>query len=130
MTKTVITFGTFDVLHIGHLSILERASELGDRLLVGVSTDELNILKKGRSPIYPQEQRLALVGALRCVDATFLEHSLEQKAEYIRQHAADVLVMGDDWRGKFDVFRDICEVVYLTRTPAISTTATIEMIRR
>lgn len=130
MTKTVITFGTFDVLHIGHLSILERASKLGDRLLVGVSTDELNILKKGRSPIYPQEQRLALVGALRCVDATFLEYSLELKAEYIRQHAANVLVMGDDWRGKFDVFSDICEVVYLTRTPAISTTATIEMIRR
>lgn len=130
MTKTVITFGTFDVLHIGHLSILERASKLGDRLLVGVSTDELNVLKKGRAPIYPQEQRLALVGALRCVDATFLEYSLEQKADYIRQHAADVLVMGDDWRGKFDVFSDICEVVYLTRTPAISTTATIEMIRR
>lgn len=130
MTKTVITFGTFDVLHIGHLSILERASKLGDRLLVGVSTDELNILKKGRSPIYPQEQRLALVSALRCVDATFLEYSLELKAEYIRQYAANVLVMGDDWRGKLDVFSDICEVVYLTRTPAISTTATIEMIRR
>jgi cytidyltransferase-related domain len=130
MTKTVITFGTFDVLHIGHLSILERASQLGDRLLVGVSTDELNVLKKGRSPIYPQEQRLALVGALRCVDATFLEYSLEQKSRYIRQHAADVLVMGDDWRGKFDAFSEICEVVYLARTPAISTTATIEMIRR
>lgn len=130
MTRTVITFGTFDVLHIGHLSILERASRLGDRLLVGVSTDELNVLKKGRSPIYPQDQRLALVSALRCVDATFLEYSLELKAEYIREHAADVLVMGDDWRGKFDVFSGICEVVYLARTPAISTTATIEMIRR
>lgn len=125
----VITFGTFDVLHVGHLSILERAAALGDHLIVGVSTDALNMSKKGRAPVYSEGQRVALVGALRCVDGVFLEHSLEAKADYLRQHRADVLVMGDDWRGRFDVFGDICRVVYLPRTPAISTTAVIEKIK-
>jgi glycerol-3-phosphate cytidylyltransferase len=128
--KRVITFGTFDVLHVGHLSILKRAAELGDHLTVGISTDALNIGKKGRSPVYPEAQRLALVAALRCVDATFLEHSLEAKRDYIIEHGAEVLVMGDDWSGRFDDLLDLCEVVYLPRTPAISTTVVIEMIRR
>lgn len=127
---TVITFGTFDVLHVGHLNILQRGRQLGDRLVVGVSTDALNISKKGRAPIYPEQQRLALVGALRCVDEVFLEHSLEEKASYLKQHRADILVMGDDWTGKFDWLKPDYDVVYLARTPAISTTAVIEMIRR
>jgi len=126
---TVITFGTFDVFHVGHLRILERAAALGDRLVVGVSTDALNLSKKGRAPVYPEDQRVALVAALRCVDDVFLEHSLEAKADYVRQFGADVLVMGDDWEGRFDWLRPLCRVVYLPRTPAISTTAVIEKIR-
>ncbi|QZY30142.1 adenylyltransferase/cytidyltransferase family protein [Nocardioides coralli] len=128
MSRTVITFGTFDVFHVGHLRVIERAAALGDRLVVGVSADALNLRKKGREPVFSEAERLAIVGALRAVDEVFVEESLEQKRDYILQHAADVLVMGDDWAGKFDELEDICEVVYLSRTPAISTTALIEKI--
>ncbi len=129
--KRGITFGTFDVFHYGHLRILERARELCDRLAVGVSSDELSAAKKGRPPCYPFEERARIVGALRCVDEVFKEESLERKADYIREFGADVLVMGDDWAGKFDWVVPLtgCEVVYLPRTPAISTTAIIERIR-
>jgi choline-phosphate cytidylyltransferase len=127
--KRIITFGTFDVFHIGHLSILERAAALGDRLIVGVSTDLLNAAKKGRSPVYTQDERIAIVKALRCVNEAFFEESLEEKEAYIRNAAADVLVMGDDWNGRFDHLRTCCEVVYLPRTPSVSTTAVIERIR-
>jgi glycerol-3-phosphate cytidylyltransferase len=129
MRKTVITFGTFDVFHVGHLRILERAARHGDRLIVGVSTDQLNFDKKGRAPVYDQSQRIEIIGALRCVSEVFFEESLELKRHYIEFHQADILVMGDDWLGKFDEFSDICEVVYLERTPAISTTQVIEQIR-
>lgn len=132
MTATagrVVTFGTFDVFHIGHLRLLERARELGDSLAVGVSTDALNHRKKGVYPVFPQEQRLRIVQALRIVDRAFYEESLEQKRDYILAERAQILVMGDDWRGKFDEFADICKVIYLPRTPAISTTAVIEKIR-
>ncbi|MEQ9463123.1 MAG: adenylyltransferase/cytidyltransferase family protein [Haliea sp.] len=127
--RRIITFGTFDVFHVGHLRILERARVLGDQLVVGVSTDSLNESKKGRPPVYPQEERAAIVAALRCVDEVFFEESLELKAEYIRLFDVDVLVMGDDWQGRFDKFSSLCEVVYLPRTPAISTTEVIEKIR-
>ncbi len=126
--RTVITFGTFDVFHVGHLRVIERAAALGDRLVVGVSADELNLRKKGREPVFSEGERLAIVAALKPVDEVFIEESLELKRKYIETYAADVLVMGDDWSGKFDEFRDICEVVYLSRTPAISTTALIEKI--
>ncbi|MCG8277390.1 adenylyltransferase/cytidyltransferase family protein [Stenotrophomonas sp. NLF4-10] len=126
---TVLTFGTFDVFHVGHLRILERAAALGDRLIVGVSSDALNIAKKGRAPVFSQEERLCLVRALRCVDEVFVEEALELKRDYLRQCRADILAMGDDWRGRFDEFGDICRVVYFERTPAISTTAVIEKIR-
>jgi glycerol-3-phosphate cytidylyltransferase len=125
----VITFGTFDVFHVGHLRILERARALGDCLIVGISTDELNIRKKGRAPVFTQGERVDIVSALRCVDEVFLEESLELKRDYLRQYRASILAMGDDWAGKFDEFRDICEVVYFDRTPAVSTTAVIEKIR-
>lgn len=125
-----MTFGTFDVFHVGHLSILERARLLGDHLVVGISSDALNVSKKGREPVFSESERVAIVSSLRCVDRTFIEHSLELKREYIEHYAAHVLVMGDDWAGRFDEYADICEVVYLPRTPAISTTATIERIRR
>ena len=113
--RTVITFGTFDVFHVGHIRVLQRAAALGDRLVVGVSADALNLAKKGRAPVYSQ-------------DEVFVEESLEQKRDYIIEHGADVLVMGDDWAGKFDWVSDVCEVVYLPRTPSVSTTGIIEHI--
>jgi glycerol-3-phosphate cytidylyltransferase len=125
---TVITFGTFDVFHVGHLRVIERAAALGDRLVVGVSADALNQRKKGRAPVFSQEERMEIVAALRAVDAVFVEESLEQKRDYILEQGADVLVMGDDWAGRFDDLSDVCEVHYLPRTPAISTTALIEKI--
>lgn len=128
MSRTVLTFGTFDVFHVGHLRVIQRAAELGDRLVVGVSADALNVAKKGREPVFSEGERMAIVAALKPVDAVFLEESLELKRDYLVQHGADVLVMGDDWQGRFDEFEDICEVVYLPRTPAISTTALIEKI--
>lgn len=118
--RRVITFGTFDLFHIGHLNILQRAAALGEWLTVGVSSDELNFAKKQILPVYPLQHRLDIVRAIRCVDEAFVEESLELKREYILQHHADVLVMGDDWAGRFDEFRDVCEVVYLPRTPVIS----------
>lgn len=129
MSKTVITFGTFDVFHLGHLRLLERARAIGTRLVVGVSSDELNLRKKGRLPVFPEAERVQLIFALKCVDQVFVEESLEQKGQYILAHEADILVMGDDWAGRFDEFSAICEVVYLERTPSVSTTAVIEKIR-
>lgn len=126
--RTVITFGTFDVLHVGHIRVLQRAAELGDRLVVGVSADALNIAKKGRAPVFSQAERLEIVGSLKVVDEVFVEESLEKKRDYIVEHGADVLVMGDDWSGKFDWVSDVCEVVYLPRTPSVSTTGLIEHI--
>lgn len=128
MARTVITFGTFDVFHVGHLRIIERAATYGDRLVVGVSADALNKVKKDREPVFSERERMAIVGALEAVDEVFLEESLELKRHYIEQFGADVLVMGDDWAGRFDEMKDLCEVVYLPRTPAISTTALIEKI--
>jgi choline-phosphate cytidylyltransferase len=128
MTRTVMTFGTFDVFHVGHLRVIQRAAEFGDRLVVGVSADALNVSKKGRAPVFSEAERLEIVAALKPVDAVFIEESLELKRAYLTEHQADVLVMGDDWAGRFDEFKDICEVHYLARTPAISTTALIEKI--
>lgn len=127
--RRIITFGTFDVLHVGHIRILNRARSHGDHLTVGLSSDELNLNKKGRCPVYPYQSRLELLTSLRFVDNVFKEESLELKREYILQHKADVLVMGNDWEGKFDEFKDICDVVYLPRTPSISTTEIIEIIK-
>lgn len=127
--RTVITFGTFDVFHVGHLRLLEKAKELGGKLIVGVSSDDLNFHKKARMPVYSQIERLEIVSALRCVDEVFIEESLEKKAEYLKDYKADVLVMGDDWEGKFDKYSEICEVIYLPRTPSISTTDVIEKIQ-
>jgi glycerol-3-phosphate cytidylyltransferase len=126
--RTVITFGTFDVFHVGHVRVLKRAAELGDRLVVGVSADALNVAKKGRPPVFSQDERLEIVSSLRVVDEVFLEESLELKRDYIVEHGADILVMGDDWAGKFDWVSDVCKVVYLPRTPSVSTTGLIEHI--
>jgi glycerol-3-phosphate cytidylyltransferase len=108
--------------------VLTRSAALGDRLVVGVSSDALNFSKKGRNPVFSQDERLEIVASLKVVDDVFVEESLEQKREYVLAHGADILVMGDDWAGKFDYLNDICKVVYLPRTPSVSTTAIIEHI--
>ena len=125
----IITSGTYDIFHVGHLRLLQRARALGDHLTVGVSTDELNLAKKGRRPVYPFDERCEILSNLAVVDGVFAEESLEAKRDYILEHRADVLVMGDDWEGRFDELSDVCKVKYLTRTPAVSTTAVIEKIR-
>jgi glycerol-3-phosphate cytidylyltransferase len=119
--RTVLTYGTFDLFHIGHLRILERARALGDRLVVGVSTDEFNATK-GKTCVIPFAHRRDIVAALRCVDVAFPEDNWEQKVADIARFKADVFTMGDDWEGRFDFLRDHCEVVYLSRTRDISTT--------
>lgn len=125
----VITFGTYDIFHVGHVNIIERAKLHGDHLIVGVSSDKLNISKKGRPPIYCEDDRQHIIRSMRCVDEVFLEESLELKADYIKYYNADILVMGDDWQGKFDHLKDICQVIYLPRTPSVSTTEIIEVVK-
>lgn len=117
--KTVITYGTFDLFHVGHVRLLKRARELGDRLIVGVSTDTFNALK-GKRTIIPFEQRAEIVQSIRYVDAVIPEESWQQKVEDIQKYGVDVLVMGDDWKGKFDDLQKYCQVVYLPRTRDIS----------
>src|SRR5690606_24320090 len=119
MTRTVITYGTFDVVHIGHINLLRRARELGDRLVVGLSTDEFNS-KKHKSALLNYANRKAVLEAIRYVDLVIPEASWEQKIEDVKTHGVAVFVMGDDWTGKFDFLRDACEVVYLPRTAEIS----------
>ncbi|MCL4124042.1 UNVERIFIED_CONTAM: hypothetical protein GTU68_066254 [Idotea baltica] len=129
MLKRVVTFGTFDVFHIGHINILERCASLGDTLVVGISSDKLNFNKKQRYPIYSEQDRVKIVQSLSFVDEVFIEHSLEKKREYIEFFKANILAMGDDWRGKFDEYGDICEVIYFPRTPSISTSEIIEIAK-
>lgn len=129
MNKRVITFGTFDVFHVGHVNILERAKQEGGYLIVGVSSDALNMSKKNRYPIYSQADRIKILESLKFVDEVFVEESLELKAQYIQDYEADILVMGDDWAGKFDGMMEYCDVKYLERTPSISTTEIIEVVK-
>ncbi len=125
MPTVVITFGTFDILHPGHINILQRARKLGDSLVVGVSTDELNSKKGKNDAFYNETIRENMVEALECTDIVFKEESLEKKAAYVHKFNADILVMGEDWQGKFDWVGEHtgCKVVYLPRTDGISTTA-------
>jgi glycerol-3-phosphate cytidylyltransferase len=125
----VITFGTFDLLHIGHINILERASKLGDKLIVGISTDKFTFSKKNKYPVYYENDRKKILESLSFVDEVFFEESFEKKREYIQNHNADIFVMGNDWEGRFDEFNDICKVVYLDRTPGISTTDVVNNIK-
>ncbi len=127
-----ITFGTFDVFHFGHLRILERSRALCDRLVVGVSSDEFYRSKKKSHPlVYPWEHRARIVGALRCVDEVFKEECEEKKADYIREHHANLFIIGDDYAGKFDWLKEACgiEIAYLPRTPDVSTTELITKIK-
>jgi glycerol-3-phosphate cytidylyltransferase len=119
--KKVITYGTFDLFHLGHLRILERAKSLGDYLIVAVSSDEFNEIK-GKKCVYPFEHRKQIVEAIKYVDEVISEDVWEQKVDDIRKHNVDIMVMGADWKEKFDGLKDLCEVVYLERTPEISST--------
>ncbi|BAC14864.1 glycerol-3-phosphate cytidylyltransferase [Oceanobacillus iheyensis HTE831] len=117
---TVLTYGTFDMLHIGHINILKRAKSLGDYLIVGISTDEFNTLKSKKS-YYSYPDRKRIVEAIRYVDKVIPESTWEQKLEDIKKYNVDYFVMGSDWEGKFDYLNSYCEVIYLSRTEGIST---------
>ena len=120
--KKVITYGTYDLLHYGHINLFKRAKELGDYLVVAVSTDEFNAIK-GKKCYFPYEKRKLMVEAIRYVDEVIPETDWEQKVSDCKKHNIDVFVMGDDWTGKFDFLKEQgVEVVYLPRTPDVSTT--------
>lgn len=129
MSKTVITYGTFDMFHIGHLKLLRRLSELGDKVIVAVSTDEFNELK-GKKTLIPYDQRAAIVEAIDCVDLVIPEASWEQKSSDVQEYGVDVFAIGEDWKGKFDFLKEYCEVVYLERTKNISTTELKRSLKR
>ncbi|AZV45294.1 glycerol-3-phosphate cytidylyltransferase [Peribacillus asahii] len=118
--KKVITYGTFDLLHWGHINLLKRARELGDYLIVAISTDEFNALKDKKA-YHSFENRKMILESIRYVDKVIPENNWEQKKEDIIREGIDIFVMGDDWKGKFDELSEVCEVVYLPRTIGIST---------
>ena len=120
--KRVITYGTYDLLHYGHINLLTRARALGDYLIVALSTDEFNWNSKQKKCYFSYEKRKQMLEAIRCVDLVIPEENWEQKITDVQLYKADIFVMGDDWKGKFDFLKDYCEVVYLPRTPEISTT--------
>lgn len=119
--RTVITYGTFDTLHYGHIRLLRRAAELGDRLIVGLSTDEFNFLK-GKKSLFTYEDRKKDIEALRFVDLVIPEGNWEQKIKDVQKYSVDIFTIGSDWEGEFDFLNDFCKVVYLERTPSISST--------
>lgn len=120
--KRIITYGTFDLLHYGHINLLRRAKQQGDYLIVALSTDEFNWNSKQKKCYFEYERRKALLEAIRFVDLVIPENNWEQKTEDIKLYNVDTFVIGDDWKGKFDFLKEHCEVVYLPRTPEISTT--------
>lgn len=126
--KRVITYGTYDVLHYGHINLLKRAKALGDYLIVCLSSDEFNAIKNKKS-YYTYEQRKKILEACRYVDLVIPEYDWEQKISDVQKYQADIFVMGDDWEGKFDFLKDYCEVVYLSRTPDVSSTKTKEYLK-
>ena len=126
--KRVITYGTFDVLHYGHINLLRRAKQLGDYLIVGLSSDNFNKIKN-KSSFYTFEQRKMILESCRYVDLVIPENCWEQKILDVKMYMVDVFVMGDDWKGKFDFLKEYCEVVYLPRTPEISTTQIKESLK-
>jgi glycerol-3-phosphate cytidylyltransferase len=119
--KNVLTYGTFDLLHYGHIEILRRAKEFGNRLVVGLSTDAFNGVK-GKKCVFDFEKRKTLLQSIKYVDEIIPENNWEQKLQDVKDYKIDVFVMGDDWTGKFDFLKPYCEVIYLPRTKEISTT--------
>ena len=120
--KRIITYGTYDLLHYGHINLLRRAKQYGDYLIVALSTDEFNWNEKRKKCYFSYEQRKLLLESVRYVDLVIPEENWEQKRSDVKEYHIDTFVMGDDWAGKFDFLKDLCEVVYLPRTPEISTT--------
>lgn len=120
--KKIITYGTFDLLHYGHINLLRRAKALGDYLIVALSTDEFNWNSKQKKCYFAYEQRKQLLESIRYVDLVIPETCWEQKVSDVQEFKVDTFVIGDDWKGEFDFLKDYCEVVYLSRTPEISTT--------
>lgn len=119
--KRVLTYGTFDLLHYGHINLLRRAKQLGDYLIVGLSTDNFNSIK-GKESYFSYQDRKTLLESIRYVDLVIPEENWEQKVKDVINYKVDIFVMGDDWAGKFDFLKKYCEVIYLPRTPEISTT--------
>ena len=120
--KRVLTYGTFDLLHYGHINLLRRAKANGDYLIVALSTDEFNLKSKNKKCYFPYEQRKMLLESIRYVDLVIPENNWEQKESDVKEYHINTFVMGDDWVGKFDFLENLCEVVYLPRTEEISTT--------
>ena len=118
---TVITYGSFDMFHVGHLKLLQRLKILGDKVIVAVSTDEFNEIK-GKTTLIPYDQRAEIVANIKCVDKVIPEKSWEQKIEDVMKYNVDIFAIGNDWEGMFDFLKDYCEVVYLERTKEVSTT--------
>lgn len=127
--KKVITYGTFDLLHYGHINLFRRARELGDYLIVAISSDMFNE-SKGKKSFFNLEQRMEMVKAIRYVDEIIVEDNWEQKERDIKEKDISILVMGDDWSGKFDYLKDMCQVVYLPRTPEVSTTLIRQKLKK
>lgn len=121
MEKTSITYGTFDLSHIGHIKLFQRIKEFSSKLIVAVSTDEFNLIK-GKKSIIPFENRYDIIKNLRCVDLVIPEESWDQKINDIIEYKVDNFVMGSDWEGKFDFLKKYCDVIYLPRTEGVSTT--------
>lgn len=127
--RTVLTYGTFDLLHIGHINLLKRARDLGDQLIVALSTDEFNLRAKDKTCATRYEDRKVILESLRFVDRVIPEECWEQKTKDVLEHQVDVFTIGDDWAGKFDFLKEHCEVIYLSRTANISTTDVKKMIQ-
>lgn len=125
---TVLTYGTFDLFHIGHLNMINRLAALGDRLVIAVSTDEFNT-GKGKSSVVSYEDRAKIVNSIKGVDLVIPETSWDQKVSDIKEHDVDIFAIGDDWTGKFDELKELCEVVYLSRTDGISSSEIKQMLR-
>lgn len=120
--KIVITYGTFDLLHVGHINLLKRAKALGDYLIVAISTDKFNAIKH-KQAFYLFEDRKKILESIKYVDKVIPENNWKQKVRDIKKYKVDVFVIGDDWKGKFDKLKEYCEVVYLPRTSNISSTS-------
>lgn len=127
--RIVLTYGTFDLTHLGHLNLLRRARALGDYLIVALSTDEFNAKRKNKHALFPYEHRKKILESIKYVDQVIPEKDWEQKVRDVRKYKVDIFVMGDDWKGKFDFLKPYCKVVYLPRTKGVSTTLLKEWIR-
>ncbi|MGP4106083.1 glycerol-3-phosphate cytidylyltransferase [Virgibacillus sp. L01] len=127
--KKVITYGTFDLIHVGHVNLLRRAKELGDYLIVGLSTDNFN-KNKNKTAYYTFEDRKIILESIQYVDLVIAESNWKQKTRDIRTYDVDLFVMGDDWKGSFDFLKETCEVVYLPRTTGISTSCVKKRISK